>query len=368
MENLFYQLRKTWLAPITDIDQSFMAANQGFAQFQEVLRNDSRSKRISTDIYPELSQLTEEEIRDFHSAMLMVQVLENAFVSMQMDRFHSHPLNSGWMNTSQRWSNSKTLQRFWPLLRNEFSRDFVQFCEEELALKLDSDHEWEFHEHLVSSPKGQSEWAQLVREHAREWPDEVANDRGLDILLADPPTYQDSSRGRCKACWVWRVRMPEGVLDDQDPLKTGFVAGVIGLRRLNDEEKRTFQEIEAGSNDVDQALGRAGYELVVWVRPAFRQKGVGICLVESLTKELDSHPSMANDLLAACPGETPKHLRIAVLYPKTGWNGVGDAMDKSLWMSYFTYYSFRSPDRDWPQVPGYEVLKYDHRVRQGNPS
>lgn len=363
VENLFYQLRKTWLAPITDIDQSFMEANEGFSQFQEVLRDDSLSQRISTDIYPELSQLPLEDLRDFHTAMLMVQVLENAFVSMKMDRFHSHPLNSGWMNTSQRWSNSRTVQRFWPLLRNEFSRDFVQFCEEELALKLDTNHEWEFYEDLVRTDQGKAEWAQLVREHAREWPDEIERKRGLDLLLADPPTYQDSDRGPSKACWVWRVRMPQGVLDDQDPLKTGFVAGVIGLRRLKGVEIRTFHEMEAGSNGVAPALDRAGYELVVWVRPAFRQKGVGIALVQSFNKKLFDDDSLANDLLTASGSERCKSIRIAVLYPKTGWNGVGDALDKSLWMSYFTYYGFRSPDRDWPQAPGYEVLKYDRHIR-----
>ena len=64
----------------------------------------------------------------------MLQVMENAWLSLNLDAHYAHPLNRGWMAVFHRWTNAETFRRHWPVLRSEFGRGFVSFCEKQMRL------------------------------------------------------------------------------------------------------------------------------------------------------------------------------------------------------------------------------------------
>ena|GEM_PF-3875962 len=60
--------------------------------------------------------------------------MELAWIENQFDRYFAHPINRGWMTVMRRWTDSEPFLRAWPILRNQYSRGFVQFCERILNL------------------------------------------------------------------------------------------------------------------------------------------------------------------------------------------------------------------------------------------
>jgi len=150
VENLIYATRTRWLDAPSVISPDFLKSTDDFVMMQENLRDRSVAGVISRQLYPDLPWTTpdgEYAIRaeDVHSTSLMLQVMENAFVGLNLQQTYANSLNSGWINLFQRWSGTPLLQRYWPLLRNEYSRDFVYFCERELSLKADYSNDLENH-------------------------------------------------------------------------------------------------------------------------------------------------------------------------------------------------------------------------------
>lgn len=146
----------------------------------------------------------------------MLQIMENAYIAADLEKQFSHPLNAGWMNLFHRWSQTYLLRRFWPLLRNEYSRQFVFFCERELALKTEPREMPAHLEPLDTIDRDHPNcWKRIVAEFDREWPREKERHGGLEgLLCADAIEYDDPNRNGepTKAAWYLRVKSPPGTL------------------------------------------------------------------------------------------------------------------------------------------------------------
>lgn len=389
-ENLVYRIRKKWLIP-PEHNERFLASVEGFVKLHRDLRDDPRLSQLTQEMYPEPEFLSEQvqhgklaayvqrtltsamaerveakaEFRlkegaaisggkprreEIHTACQMLQVMENAWLGMQLEQYHSHPINAGWMNLFHRWSNTTLLRRYWPLLRGEFSREFVDFCERESALKVDLEDD--ALKLVLFDTSDQFLQQHIFDEHQREWPKETQPDegkpsRGLQQLIGEawrlPPDCVPKEAGH-RAFWFFSVKLKVG-LPDTDPLKQGFVGGVIGLRKLDNDQ---IPKDESEKNC---------YELVVWVRPGFRQQGIGQTMVQSFFKRIWNDDSELHDLGLKLKGNTSA--KLVVYFPKSGWTSSGDKLGKAQWLSYFAFYGFRRPGSDWPYSKSHEVLVCD---------
>lgn len=288
---------------------------------------------------------------DLHTASLMLQAMENALVHAQLDRYHAHPLNAGWMNVFQRWSNSSLLRRCWPILRHEYSRDFDSFCRRELSLK----QEFGLLERWPENPAGSHFamiWDRLCAEFQWEWPEEANPPRRGEVepLKRGLHSFVVDESGRSVSqppLWFIRGRVQNSTLAPNDPLrndplKEGFIHGVIGLRPLPEGWKFNRDEIRQGLSE--PPAERDAYELFIWVRPGFRQHRAGQAMLEEFLEQLGPR------------GLLPQGTRVVVAYPKSGWLGSGNRLARSQWMSFFSFYGFRKPGRTWPQSNDYELL------------
>lgn len=402
-ENLVYQARKKWLPP-PGLDNQFVSSVEGFVRVHRDLRDNKNLAQMTEKLFPQIAEVSHDVNADeIHTACQMLQVLENAWVSMKLDKFHAHPLNAGWMNLFERWGNLDVLRRYWPLLRGEFSRDFVRFCERESALKVDlaSDHsKLELFDHLPEPDRSKT-LSRLDEEFRREWPEETIDvsashqdsnglidvrlPRGLNDLFARRwPLPKDMVGLESHAFWYLRVKLRVPI--EGDPLRNGFIAGVIGLRLLEPFEKATSQErkeVEKAKQQIENCkeilrLPKAeqlaekqrrlnntilreiapkaepAYELVLWVRPGFRQQGVGQALVQSFFGKLwdGSNPTELGKAIG-------KASKLVVYYPIRGGWGPHDKLAKAQWLSYFAFYGFRRPGTSWPCSDTHEVLVRD---------
>ena len=250
----------------------------------------------------------------------MLQIMENAYVATDLQNQSAHPLNSGWMNVLHRWSQSAMLRRYWPLLRNEYSREFVFFCERELALKTELTELYDLQpldKTGLPRPDGLdvATWSGSRLSSIASGP---RRSTGTAVLWTcwerhcRTPSRTNAESPWTAAAWFVRVRMPRGGLDKGDPLDLGFVAGVVAIRPLARKLKLTGEELgrlkaklevdEHGDvepqfwkldlENPDEAARkkfgdlaeppflasldkRPGHELVVWVRPGFRHLRAG---------------------------------------------------------------------------------------------
>ena len=92
--------------------------------------------------------------------------MENAWLSLNLEVDYAHPLNRGWMDVFHRWTNARTVRANWPLVRSEFGRSFVGFCETQMRLGAVAGRA------VPLGPGGGTPplLARLLREFADQWP------------------------------------------------------------------------------------------------------------------------------------------------------------------------------------------------------
>jgi hypothetical protein len=138
-------------------EQNFHASGQLFLAVQGNLRRERSLASLRKELYheavdgpwtdgnnaapqpppaagPQVPAVTDPNNLELHMVNEMLQVMEMAWFGLRLDRYHSHPLNRGWMNVFRRWTNARPFQALWPFLRSEYSQEFVRFCERALNM------------------------------------------------------------------------------------------------------------------------------------------------------------------------------------------------------------------------------------------
>jgi hypothetical protein len=89
------------------------------------------------ELLPELRTFNEppKERLALPQLMQLMQVMEDAFVSLHLDRTFTNPRVSGWDNMFRRSTESALFRRWWPALQSLYCRPFRQFINEEYGLK-----------------------------------------------------------------------------------------------------------------------------------------------------------------------------------------------------------------------------------------
>ncbi len=379
--NFIWNMQKSYLNAPESIKNSLLESVDPFVSFHKEL-SQQKSVSLSHDLYGEFFDGTADPKtvqRDLHAAVQMLQVMENAWLTMDLQENHAHPLNAGWMNLLQRWTKSTLFRRHWYILRHEFSRNFVTFCEQQLAVKCpvkDKLVEWSqitLDEQVGLCSAFQAEWL-TERDH-----------RSLTRIIDRALSYrvQDSWQ---KAIWC-------ACLEPEFGLRR-VVAGVVGLSTIteanlppasryqtasvkqayllellkdwNDEQDATrklniqkqIEQLQAELRSLPQV-----FELVAWVRPEFRGQRIGQLLIEQFF-ETKMWSSEGPKLLGR--DNSSQERKLIVVYPKSGWAGRGDKLAKKQWLSCFSFYDFRrpKPEFQWPQLESYELLESNCHWRE----
>jgi hypothetical protein len=316
----------------------------GYVAVQEALRKEERLLRLALELYPELDgqpapqedpvQRQARQSAELHVIAQMFQVMENAWLSLNLDVNYAHPLNRGWMDVFHRWTSAGTVRRVWPVLRSEFARDFINFCEKQMRMAV-------------------------VRGRARPIAREAAADQHLSRLEqefhAQWPLLEPTLGERVRTALQQTPSLAWFIFPQVDPpanhgpaIGQDIPCGVI------------LCEPRGGADG-----GRPDAELFIWLRGAYRNTGLGrTALRQVLDEEL--------------PAVWPAGFRLHVYLPVSSLVGPGGELQKAMWMTFFHHFEFvraaaaEAPPTRWQKAAGaapeqYEVLRRDFGPRQPAP-
>ncbi len=70
----------------------------------------------------------------FSFLLRFMQIMEDVWLSAELDRFWSHPLNEGWMSYFHRWASTPSFRRWWPILSPIYGLGFREFAKERFGV------------------------------------------------------------------------------------------------------------------------------------------------------------------------------------------------------------------------------------------
>ena len=128
-----------------------------------------------------------------HAAAIQLQLMEDVFFSLRLDRHANAPDNRGWMNLFKTWTKSRTFREHAKQLSPMFSHQFITFYEQYIELSdvdVPVPHPWD-----VSPAR---EHPESVRQHyEKETRRALAHckKRGGKVIFLDPGRIEAGAHG-----------------------------------------------------------------------------------------------------------------------------------------------------------------------------
>jgi hypothetical protein len=138
---VFNVLRHHWVSLPPRLRDSFLGQQEALLRLEGKLRDDPDLADYDSKIYPEIETLlgigaSTKPVPDpraaLHFCNMQLDLMENVFLALELEKYHSYVINRGWMNLFRRWAMTGTFQKLWPGLRGGYSRQFDEFVEEQL--------------------------------------------------------------------------------------------------------------------------------------------------------------------------------------------------------------------------------------------
>ena len=160
-EDFFNILRTRWFPPCPAVTAAFTRHADQFSSLQERLRTDPNLKFLHADFYPEWKELKHRgrstlpellaaaahkvrhvaisselslpkraaEIRSaFFFCQELIQLMENVYLDLNLERYFEHPDNRGWANLFRHWTYSDMFRVTWAITASTFGLRFGYFC------------------------------------------------------------------------------------------------------------------------------------------------------------------------------------------------------------------------------------------------
>lgn len=347
---LFAQMCADWNPPPQMKDSEFLSTVKDYLDFLHELEANPQLNRFRRELYPEVSvdNASTSDFDELHATSHMLQVMENAWLTLNLDTYHDHPLNTGWISVFERWSQSDLVRKYWPVLRGEYSQSFVRYCEQQLSLRatLEPVMPWTLADDAMLDKH-------LDVEFRLEWPEEKAAQRGLREFregAAQLEAYLKDRQGRkvegttstAPVHAAWKLEIGSAPMSDRGKQEFQPLQTICGMAMLVASNPKTH--LPLGELEKFDKTPPAEYELMFWVRRGYRTLNVGTCLMEGVLQKV-------SDLFQS---QGIKDFKVHVRHPRSVWQGAGGRISKQQWFNFFNKYGFRrSPN--WNDSEAYEL-------------
>jgi GNAT superfamily N-acetyltransferase len=142
VDKLFRDARAHWPPSPPRHQETFLEMTQRFVSLQiDLLANGPSYLRA--EIFSEITELSgktskrpdaDEEMAIFSFLLRVTQLMEDVWVSHDLDQYWSHPLNEGWMAYFNRWASTGSFRRWWPVLAPIYSLRFREFAKQRFGV------------------------------------------------------------------------------------------------------------------------------------------------------------------------------------------------------------------------------------------
>jgi GNAT superfamily N-acetyltransferase len=140
---LFTDAYWQWYPAPADQEERMLVQTKRLSEFTARLRQSGCDSLIA-EILPEVDRPPPQPTATVppgnlpqHEAVViteMVQVMEDAYVGLHLERTWNLPLNAGWMNMFHRWTRAASFRQWWPIIQPIYSREFSAFLNEQCRL------------------------------------------------------------------------------------------------------------------------------------------------------------------------------------------------------------------------------------------
>lgn len=336
---LFSAVQGRWAEAPPGQDAHYVEASRAWSALQGDLARVPELAALSLDLYPEARPAPDghppapaqppgpghaaadgdAERAERHTVARMIDLMEDTWITLGLKRYSAVPMNRGWMNTFRRWAATRAFRRHWPVLRSEFSSEFVRFCQSQLQLapaKPDVVRLAAAGGALAADEFVARSLDLLDEEFAREWPDE-ARDRpaaaGPRRRLRDLVDRAVALRPQRPLAWLI-VQAPSGPeWASESPER--FACGIFLVARFPDHPAPP-----AGVEPV---------ELFAWVRRGHRSVGLASACARRVVALVEE------ELRAGGVPRPPLWARFPVP------NADVDDLEFAAWLGFFARYDFR---------------------------
>jgi hypothetical protein len=325
---LFSSIERRWYAMPPTYESSFVESSRAIIGVQEALRQDERLRRLTLDLYPELDpegrfrralpkETADQEVArrcaELHAILQMLQVLESAWLSLNLEVHYTHPLNRGWLDIFYRWTNAEIVHQHWPLLRSELARSFVSFCEKQMRVTQVVGRPVK----ILPSEVRPERLARLFQEFQNEWPGEAKSlKERIDRIL---------DNGDSGGWLIYATKK-------KSPLEESVAQGAAEASPLDSEQT------PCGIILVSPTAASNVHELFVWLRGAYRNTGLGQSALRTVLNDI---PATLGELSPNC-GTDDAWLRVCL--PGGKLNGRGDELQRRMWLTFFHHLGFERID------------------------
>ena len=135
--SVFNNLRHHWVSLPPRLRDSFLGQQEALVKLEAKLRDDPGLATSNAQIYPEIETLLganqasgSDPRAALHFCNMQLDLMENVFVALELEKYNGYALNRGWINLFRRWAMTPIFQKLWPGLRGGYSRQFADFVEE----------------------------------------------------------------------------------------------------------------------------------------------------------------------------------------------------------------------------------------------
>jgi len=151
VEEFFVKLRQHWYPPSHFVQLSFTKHSATYCNLLETLRTQEDLEFLDGQVYPQwpslisakggrprasmwLPQKEEERRAGFYFCNRVIQLMEDVYLDLNLEREFDHPDNRGWVNFFRHWSWSGMFCATWAISASIYGARFQSFCERKLDL------------------------------------------------------------------------------------------------------------------------------------------------------------------------------------------------------------------------------------------
>ncbi|HEV3438337.1 MAG TPA: patatin-like phospholipase family protein [Gemmata sp.] len=328
----FAAVRREW-APLPDgATDAYLTSCREYLAAVGTLRDRGDLRGVSRSLFQEAERLVRSgvdfnaQLRELHEIDYLLQVMEISWLENDLDRFFAHPLNRGWMNVLRRWTSSDVFHQFWPVLRSQYSRGFVRFCER--ALNLDQlpvrwcqidDPDDEDYQNILKSfdTEFHREWAHILSLRgniaAAKYITSAVKNSSIEIKNGKEETLKPH------LAWIittGRAGDKQGIIEDGWKKEYLPLGVIVAFKPLTPSATKPLPQtpVEPKVNE---------WELLVWLRGGYRSLGLGgDCFPDLLRNKIIPSLEMAQ----VCS--------LFVRYPQLGTT-LGERLQQTIWRWFF---------------------------------
>ena len=187
-QKAFNLARNEWFPTPADLPANLLAVTEKYNELETLLLKEA-PERFVREFFPELGvisgyatkpQLTtsKEAATTLHLLLIMLQLMEDAWVSCRLDTHWNHPLNLGWTNLFHRWTGATSFRMWWPLLKPLYGSRFIRFLDEQMGLSAEGNSTFAFQLSLVL-PHGAEHLNWNTRHGAANFQEKCLAERGI---------------------------------------------------------------------------------------------------------------------------------------------------------------------------------------------